>query len=121
MSPDPLAELRGYHLPDPVVWWPPAPGWWALAVLLSLLTLLGVHWFLVRRRRCEAARRALAEIRALKAGFVREPDAAAAARALSQLLRRFAIARFGVRQAAGLTGDDWLGLLDAHGGRDGAA
>ena len=40
---DPLAELRGYHPPDPVSWWPPAPGWWLLALLiLGLLTWVTV-------------------------------------------------------------------------------
>ena len=30
-TPDPLAGLRGYHLPEAVSWWPPGPGWWLLA------------------------------------------------------------------------------------------
>ena len=43
-------------------------------------------------------------------------DAAASARALSRLLRRYALARFPRQRAAALTGEDWLSFLDAHGG-----
>jgi hypothetical protein len=35
MNPDPLAQLRDIHLPEPVSWWPPAPGWWGLALVVS--------------------------------------------------------------------------------------
>ena len=117
---DPLAELRGYHPPDPVSWWPPAPGWWLLALLiLGLLTWVTVcavgAW---RRRRLARAapRAALDELAALRAALARNGDAAAFARGLSRLLRRFALARYPRRAVAGLSGEDWLAFLDAHGG-----
>ena len=33
MENDPLAQLRDIHLPEPILWWPLAPGWWVLIVL----------------------------------------------------------------------------------------
>lgn len=117
---DPLAELRGYHPPDPVSWWPPAPGWWLLALLiLGLLTWVTV-WAVGawrRRRLARAApRAALDELAALRAALARNGDAAAFARGLSRLLRRFALARYPRRAVAGLSGEEWLAFLDAHGG-----
>jgi hypothetical protein len=34
MENDPLAQLRDIHLPEPILWWPLAPGWWVLIILL---------------------------------------------------------------------------------------
>ena len=117
---DPLAGLRGYHPPEPVSWWPPAPGWWLLTLLMAGLLALLLVWALRawrRRRRLRAApRAALDELAALRAAHARDADTAAYARGLSRLLRRFALARYPRRAVAGLSGEDWLAFLDAHGG-----
>lgn len=113
---DPLAELRGYHLPEAVSWWPPAPGWWILVLsLLAVLTALAV-WLIGRRRRGAAIRRARRELRELESRWRQEGDALDYVRGLSRLLRRFALARFDRRRVAGLTGERWLVFLDEHGG-----
>ena len=114
--PDPLADLRGYHLPDPVSWWPPAPGWWLLALLVLSLLVLLAGWLVRRHRRGAAARAAQAELTALRAALAQDGDAAACARGLSRLLRRFALVRFPRRAVAGLSGEAWLAFLDAQGG-----
>ncbi len=117
---DPLAELRGYHPPDPVSWWPPAPGWWLLALLIVGLLTWVMVWALGARRQRRLARAApraaLDELAALRAAHARDGDATAFARGLSRLLRRFALARYPRRAVAGLSGEDWLAFLDAHGG-----
>jgi hypothetical protein len=113
---DPLAGLRGYHLPEPVSWWPPAPGWWLLALLGLLAAGLAARWLARRHRRGAPARAALRELGALQTAYGRDGDAAAYARGLSRLLRRYALARFPRGQVAGLAGEDWLAFLDAHGG-----
>lgn len=47
---DPLSQLRDIHLPATGGFWPPAPGWWLLALIL-LLSLAGLCWLLHRRHR----------------------------------------------------------------------
>ena len=105
MKPD-LSQLRDIHLPAPVSWWPPAPGWWLLPALLLISAALA-YVFYVRRRRNRWRRGALAELAQLR-------DAAPqrVLRDLSVLLRRVAISRFPQPEVAALTGDDWLGFLD---------
>lgn len=105
MKPD-LSQLRDIHLPPPVSWWPPAPGWWALAALLLLTLGLGL-WLLRRRRRNRWRRRALAELAQL-----RGTDDGQLVRGVSVLLRRVAISRFPQAEVAALTGEAWLKFLD---------
>jgi hypothetical protein len=112
---DGLAGLRGYHFPDPVSWWPPAPGWWLLAALVLGLTGAATLALLRRRRRRAALRAALRELDALRNGDTGR-DPAELTRRLSRLLRRYALTRFPRREVAGLAGEDWLRFLDAHGG-----
>lgn len=114
---DPLAGLRGYHLPEPISWWPPAPGWWLLALLALVLAAAAIHWLARRYRRNAVARAARSELAALGASFERDGDGAAFARGLSRLLRRLALTRFPRGGVAGLTGEDWLAFLDEHGGQ----
>jgi hypothetical protein len=111
---DVLAGLHGYRLPDAVAWWPPAPGWWLLAGLISLLTVTLIWMWARRRRRRAALRAALAELDGL-VGQRGDLAPVEFTRRLSRLLRRYALARFPRRDVAGLTGDAWLRFLDTHG------
>lgn len=113
---DPLAELRDIHLPDPVSWWPPAPGWWLLG--LGALVALGLaSWALGRHlKRRRRLRRVLAEVDALAAAYHRDGDAQALCSGLSLALRRVALAGWPRERVAGLTGTAWLRFLDDSGG-----
>ncbi len=113
---DPLAALRAYHMPEPIGWWPPAPGWSMLLILL--VTALGafVWWLAVRRSGSAAARHARRELRQLRRELAYSNDNARFIRQLSKLLRRYALAVFPRDQVAALTGEAWLTFLDAHGG-----
>lgn len=49
MDPSALAQLRDIHPPLAVSWWPPAPGWWLLALIA--VALVGAALVLTRRWR----------------------------------------------------------------------
>lgn len=55
-SQDPLAQLRDIHLPATGGLWPPAPGWWVLAIV-TLTAVAALAVFLVRRHRRHRWRR----------------------------------------------------------------
>lgn len=111
MKPD-LSQLRDIHTPAAVSWWPPAPGWWLLA-LLVVATGIGVGAWLWLYQRNRWRRAALGELRR-----VRSLDAAAQVRELSVLLRRVALRRYPREQVAALAGDAWLAFLDRAMGQE---
>ena len=45
---NPLDQLRDIHLPDALQWWPPAPGWWLLA-LFNILAFVYLGRYLRAR------------------------------------------------------------------------
>jgi len=116
---DPLVGLRDWHLPEPVSWWPPAPGWWLVAALGLVLAVVGVRWWRVRRRRTAPTRAALAELAALRSRHEQGVDGRSFAAAISVLLRRLALARYPRERVAGLAGRQWLDFLDRTGGSGG--
>ncbi len=107
MPPDPLAQLREVHLPPPVAFWPPAPGWWILAglglLLGGLLLRSAWRWW----KRGAPRRAALAELKALS---TQNLSAQEQLQATSQLLRR--LARLQGAGAEALSGAAWLQYLD---------
>jgi hypothetical protein len=113
MNGDWLAQLAPAHAPPPPGWWPPAPGWWGLALLLAAalgVLLYRLNWPPRRLRR--AALRELEQIE------TRVFDESHLARELENLLRRYAVARFGRAAVAGLSGANWIDFVVAHGGGD---
>ena len=53
---NPLDQLRDIHLPEAIGWWPLAPGWWLLIILVCLGLITLARLFL-RRRQASAYRR----------------------------------------------------------------
>ena len=108
-----LATLRDIHLPPHVPFWPPAPGWYALAGLVVLVGL--VLAFREWRWRQTLAYKALKEFEATLAregGREGVPDAQTIAVAASGVLRRLVRAQSG-DEATALTGEAWTRVLVA--------
>jgi hypothetical protein len=103
--------LRDIHLPAPVSWWPPAPGWWlllGLAVLAVIAFALLRRWHLRKRRR----QRVFEQLTQLESAYHQHRDALRLVRDLSVLMRRAGISLYPRRDTASLTGDSWLAWLD---------
>ena len=108
MPSNPLA-IRDIHLPDPVIWWPPAFGWW-LVLLLTITLIILMFWSykkITRKTAVKSARHLLSQIQMKK-----NWDDPRKLTALSALLRRTAISVYPPEQVASLTGQAWLEFLD---------
>jgi hypothetical protein len=114
MNPDPLANLRDIHLPEPVSWWPPAPGWWGLTVFILCLSGLGAYILFHAFKKKRHRRAALKELALLR----NNSDTRLALEQIAALLRRVAIQSFGRKEVVGLSGRKWLELLDRTGRTD---
>lgn len=103
--------LKDIHLPTSINWWPLAPGWWILLLLVFLLILT---WYFRSRLRAWLA----PGIRKIS---LRQLDAIVnnqhltnqqKIQQISQLLRQSAISSTSRDQVAGLAGEQWLQFLD---------
>ena len=116
MDPEAL-PLRDIHLPEPISAWPPAPGWW----LLALLMVAGLLWSIAawaRWRRQRPIRQAMRTVKEAEA-LLRRGESLAAVQSLSAVLRRCAITLDPSGAVAGLTGKAWLSWLDGRWTRQG--
>ena len=108
MNPDQasLQNLRDIVTPPPVPWWPLAPGWWLVLMLLALLVAVMAlrGW---RRWRANAYRRD-----ALRA--LRKADSLAS---VAEILKRAALMAASRSRVASLSGSAWVQWLAETGGR----
>lgn len=114
MNPEEL-PLRDIHLPDPIGWWPPAPGWWLLAgVMLAVIAWLFWRWKQQQREE-RSLELALAELERLQGKHGNNTKDLL--RELSVLLRRVAMTQYGRQAVSGLTGSAWVKFLDDKAGK----
>ena len=99
-------ELRDIHLPDASLWWPPAPGWWLLALLLLVL-MASIPWLLKRLRRKSLKSLSLREVERIREAARTGSDDRELLRELSALLRRILISYYGREQVAAASGSEW--------------
>ena len=102
MNPDP-ADLRKLHdivVPDAVPWWPPAPGWIVVfVVVLGIALVMSIRRF--RAWKSDAYRRAA----------LRELEAADSIPRIAEVLRRSALAIAPRETIAALQGEEWTRWL----------
>lgn len=104
-------DLRDIHLPDPISWWPIAPGWWLLIV--SLFLIIAVIFILRKIYLGKQLKRDItSELEIIKQQFEKTQNKSQLAKSLSILLRRTSITFYPENNTAGLTGNNWLNYLD---------
>ena len=113
----PALELRDIHLPEPISWWPLAPGWWMLAAGILLLIIIA---FIARKiyQGRQIKRDIAAELESIKQRYADTQNDVELARSLSILLRRVSITCHPGHDVAGMTGERWLHWLDQVQGND---
>ncbi|TNE74867.1 MAG: DUF4381 domain-containing protein [Gammaproteobacteria bacterium] len=105
---NPLGELRDIHLPEPGGFWPPAPGWWLLALAILLAAAATIWLYLRRRRRNHWLRLAMQELATLETASSRDSQWFSA---LNALLKKAARTRYPDQYPEALTGDAWVSFL----------
>ncbi len=111
MNPDLLSQLRDIHAAPAVSWWPPAPGWWVLALLLLVLLVWLGRRIVARYRAHQRRKQMLAWIDLLNVMVdpVNEPQAYLSM--LNRIFKLVALKAFPDQQCAALAGQDWADFL----------
>jgi len=116
-----LSQLADIHLPQAVGLWPPAPGWWILALVLLILALFAARRYLRYSRLHKICNHALSELdRCYAQVAVAADDAADSSRLryineVNSVLRRVALVHFPQSASASLDGAAWVDFIKEKG------
>lgn len=106
-----ILNLRDIHLPEPISWWPIAPGWWI--IFASILFIIVVIFISRKIYISKQLKRDIKhELENIKQQFQQTQNKSQLAKSLSILLRRASISYYPNADIAGLTGENWLSYLD---------
>ena len=114
LTPNIQAQLEALHdiqLPEPLSWWPLAPGWWILITVIFLAIVTIITYIVVRRRRL--SQMALLELKNLRNSLTDE-DILETATKISILLHRIAlhkVPRIEDSDVEKINADAWLKYL----------
>lgn len=106
---DPLAGLAPLRQPEPITWWPPAPGWWVLAAVAVALLAFALWRLWQRHSRNAYRRQALRQLAQLRREIV---DSTEFVTALNALLKSTALAAYPRRDIASQHGARWCTFLN---------
>lgn len=107
-SPQDLAQLRDIHLPKPIHWWPLAPGWYVMTIILILISMIMVKTLYRRSMNNRAKRIALQTL----AHYQQDKSPLMSAK-VSELLKQVALAYYPREKVAHLHGEAWLTFLNS--------
>jgi hypothetical protein len=102
---NPLEQLKDIHLPTEIGMWPPAYGWWIVAMLGIILLLSAFIWLRKHHSARLAKRQALIELSAITQDERDWPQQ------LNRLLKRLSLTYFPDAATAKLHGKAWSDFL----------
>lgn len=107
MNTEALKHLRDIHTPKAIGFWPPAPGWILLLLLLILSIAAISAWLYIRHQKQKPKRAALKELENIKATYLMEKNSPKTATALNELLKRYCLTLYSRKKIASLYGESW--------------
>lgn len=108
---DQLAQLRDIHLPEAVSAWPPAPGWWVLLGMSTIVGIIAGRGLLQRYRSRLYRRQALQKLSLIDTGN----DAHQQLQELFELLRQTADTVYYGQRFGGLSLPHFIDFLQLSG------
>lgn len=105
---NPLEQLKDIHLPAQVGMWPPAWGWWLVALITISIMILTLRWLIKRYRKKQAIREAIALFSQL------DSQAKDYLQQLNSLLKRLCLSYFPRRNIASLHQQAWCEFLTSQ-------
>lgn len=107
-----LAQLRDIHLPEPIGWWPLAPGWYVVALLLLIAAYALVFFIRKYYLNGRAKRHALRLLASYQQQYLRDGNGQLTSARVSELLKRVALIYFPRKRVASLQGKSWIAFLN---------
>ena len=113
-DPASLQNLNDIVLPPGIGWWPLAPGWYTLAVILLAVLAWFSYRSLQRWLRNRYRREALQNLALLEQGLQDPEQRNASLRQLPALLKRAALSAYPRSEVASLSGKAWHDFLNSR-------
>lgn len=106
-----LAQLKDIHLPKAIGWWPLAPGWYLVAVVLTVVLAIVVYLSHKRYKNGLPKKQALQLLTRYEQQYQKDGNAQLASARISELLKRVALVYYPRTQVASMHGERWLEFL----------
>lgn len=109
---DVLAQLKDIHLPDSIGWWPLAPGWYALMLIILIIVAALAYWLRKRHKNALAKNQALELLKSYTRQYEKDRNTQLASARISELLRRVALVYYPRTMVASLHSEAWIEFLN---------